>query len=85
MQMGMCVVFPLCARGICGERLLSCETQHVVCVWGGGSVGVLYNPVWAPVALCCTPTYELNLPPIVIQGQWLTLERSQTPLGCAER
>ena len=59
MQMGMCAVFPLCARGICGERLLSCETQHVVCVCGGGvSVGVLYNPVWAPVALCCTPTYE---------------------------
>ena len=39
-----------------------------VCVggWVGGcvSVGVLYNPVWAPVALCCTPTYELmNLCP----------------------
>ena len=30
-----------------------------MCVGGGGvSVGVLYNPVWAPVALCCTPTYE---------------------------
>ena len=63
MQMGMCAVFPLCARGICGDRLLSCETQHVVCVcvWGG-SVDVLYNPVWAPVALCCTPTYELMNP-----------------------
>ena len=26
-----------------------------------------------------------NLSPIVIQGQWLTLERSQTPWGCAVR
>ena len=33
--------------------------MYVVCVWGGVSVGVLYNPVRTPVALCCTPTYEL--------------------------
>ena len=49
----------VCAGNVWRKVVVLRDTTCSVCVWGGVSVGVLYNPVRAPVALCCTPTYEL--------------------------